>query len=130
MSKLFGTTGGVTFANGFATNVKKWEGSAKMDAEDTTDFAAATAGAKEFTPTGLEEWEGNILCIAEGSTATSADQIVHAGVTGSATLTMGTGKTLTGNIVVTEVKFGPVEPGKPVEIAQSFKGTGPYTIAQ
>jgi len=123
MAEVMGGTGGsIAFPTGYTENVISWTVSWGADALDVTDMADAASGHKGFIP-GLEYWSGTFTCFLDDTTAIIGPGAAAA----SLTLTYSSGKSLGGNVIITDVAYDiPVD--APATVTFSFQGIGTPNI--
>lgn len=123
-----GYLGGVTYASGYTYHIQGYKISVKSKALDITayDASATAAGWRQFRP-GILEWSGSYDALVD-----SANAIVLPTAPGtasaSAVFTLTTGKTLTGNILPSQIGVS-VPVGDLNKLAFSFVGDGAFTSA-
>lgn len=118
-----GHLGNVTFASGYATNVRGFSITAAITALETTAFAGTPPTWMTFTP-GLASYSGSYNALVDDTNA------IVAGATGSATFRLSTESTndneLAGTIIITNAQVtGQV--GELWEVAYSFDVNGNLT---
>lgn len=93
MARLHGKGGSVTFASGYVTHVHSWS----IDRVGETADGTTLGSVNRIADAGLKNASGSFSCYVDDTTA-----IADVHVTGSAVFTMGTGKTITVLILITD----------------------------
>jgi len=109
-TSVCGTTGSVSIC-GEVTNIKI---DITLDTPEATSMSSS--GNKEFLPC-LKGWSGSFDSFLLGTTI---------GAHASATFTLATGKTVSGNIIITDIKINDEVAGV-VTFNYTFNGTGAAT---
>lgn len=122
MAAISGTTGSVTFAAGYTTNVNKWDVTDATEILDTTAFSPA--GNYKTNIGGLKEFSGSYECHLDDVTP-----LPVSGDTGAATFVAKGARKYTGDIRVSSVATGVATDGSSRAATISFTGTGPLTPA-
>ncbi|TXH17505.1 MAG: hypothetical protein E6R03_03820 [Hyphomicrobiaceae bacterium] len=119
-----GNTGIVTFTGGYVLNVKDWKVDLAWEPQKATSMSASAVTANSFIP-GILTWGGNFTGFADTGTG------IEPPGEDAATLTLvlanlATDLQLSGSAFTTQVQ-STVAPGKIVEYAYDFRGTGDLT---
>ena len=122
MAAINGMTGNAAITGGYVTNVHQWEADITAEALDTTPFSPTSNYRTRIA--GLLDWSGSWTCWTDDTTA-----LVAAGTSASLVLTAASGKTYTGNVVVTSVRTGISADGSQRTTTSSFVGAGAVTPA-
>ncbi len=120
MARINGMDGGVTFAAGNLHKVKQWSINDEVAHSRSIGFNESSKYSEVLTGPG--EWNGSITADFDDSASIPAT-----GTRGNATLQVKTGKTYSGEIVVTGIENEVEMSEKPVEVTFSYEGSGNLT---
>jgi hypothetical protein len=116
-----GNTGGVTFTGGYVLNVKDWKLDLSWEPQKSTAMTGAAVTANAFIP-GILKWGGGFTGFVD--TATNIEPPGEDAATLELKLVdLATDLLLSGSAFTTQVSTT-VAPGKIVEYAYDFRGTG------
>jgi len=123
MAKFSGSSGTATFG-GTTINITGWTVDIKVATKDVTD--SSSSAWKDFIADGFKEWTGSCEGFQESSTA----DLALGGTAASLVLSMASGKTYTGNAILTQLGTALQVTGtEAVKKTYSFQGTGALTLA-
>jgi len=123
MAIITGVGGGVTFT-GADDDVRAWTIDAEVQVSETTTFDDTTAAT--FVSNGITYWSGSYERLINDDVAAWSET---AGTAGAATFTLNSGRTLSGNIIVTGVGTPVSKTGGVVVQTITFRGNGALTQA-
>ncbi|MAH51238.1 hypothetical protein CMI37_35805 [Candidatus Pacearchaeota archaeon] len=126
MAVTTGDTGTVTLVNGYVANVRNWTLNIVADEHDITDFSSTTAWTEYMT--GLKRWSGSYECFLDDTTVLVLPGYGTGGGGAAMVLTSSTGRTFSGDAVVTAADVT-VNPADPNVCTVNFRGTGALTVA-
>lgn len=121
MPEVSGATASITFATGYTSHAFRWNISYVAEELEVTEF---TDTGREYIG-GFKSWSGSYECWLSDTTALVAPGAAKA----SATFTYHTGRTLTGNIVVTSIEPSVHVDGSARSVVINFRGCGTPTPA-
>lgn len=129
MSTFRGMDGSATIAGGAIANITNFECDANVEILDSTVMGLKWRTVKG----GMGKWSGSVKCLLDYVTGqkTFIDAIAAAtpaGVSAALVLTIATGKTLSGNALLSGFRISQPVNGQ-VEVEFNFEGDGALAIA-
>lgn len=120
MAAISGKDGNATLAGGYTTNVFQWEAELTAESLDTTPFNPT--GGWRTRIVGLLSMRGSYQCWIDDTTT-----LPVGGVAGAVALTADTGRTYSGNVIVTSARVGVAADGSQRVMTCSFESNGQIT---
>lgn len=92
---------------------------------DETDFVAGAAGWEAKGASGVKNWKGSFKAYADSDNVA----VLPGGAAAAGVFTATTGRTYSGNVILSSMKLGPVKVKEKILVEYAFEGTGACTPA-